>query len=322
MAVTFIADRGDARLRLDQAIVRRLTDVPQLSRTRVQRWIDEQLVLVNGAPARRASDRIAAGDRILVEGPQALVRRAAPAPETLPLDVLFEDEYLLALNKAPGVVSHPTYKHSSGTLLNAVLGKLRGKDGVAPALINRLDKDTSGVLLVAKSRAVHARVQKDMAAGLVRKEYIAVVHGRPKRGRGVIALPLGRDPYDRRRVIVREDGQPSETRYELVASVRRGEACLAPTTSLLRCELITGRTHQIRVHLAASGWPIVGDAVYGRPGSREFPRQALHAWRITFPSPAANTRIQLTAPLPADLMDLLVQLGISLPAEDEHALRV
>ena len=350
MSRAFVADRGDAHLRLDQAIVRRLADVPRMSRTRVQRWIDQRLVLVNGRPARRASAPVAAGDRIEVRAPETRERRAVPAAETSPLDVLYEDDHILALNKPAGIVVHPTYKNLSGTLLNAVLGHVRRGEAaspVTPRFLSRLDKYTSGVLLVSKTSAAHARLQRDMAARApgfrrqapgrafgsdfpgarsqkpeadhrlfggpsvvvgagfsrpsVLKEYLAIVHGRPRRGRGVIAFPLGTDPNDRRRVIACDDGRPSETRYEVVA---RGGGM-----SVVRCDLVTGRTHQIRVHLASSGWPIVGDALYGKAGDT-FARQALHAWRVSFAHPQSGELLEVTAPLPRDLAELLEARGL------------
>jgi 23S rRNA pseudouridine1911/1915/1917 synthase len=309
---TFIADRGDARLRLDQAIVRRLTDVPRLSRTLVQRWIDEQQVLVNDRPARRASAVVASGDRVDVLALGALETFAPPQAEDAPIEVLYEDAYLLAVNKCAGMVVHPSYKNSSGTLLNALLGHMRvgpkpdttiemnaAPANQRPSLVNRLDKDTSGVLLVAKSADMHARLQRVMADGNTQKIYLAVVNGRPRAARGTISLPLGRDDGDRRRMVVRSDGQASTTRYEVLLRGRE--------LSALRCALLTGRTHQIRVHLAASGWPIVGDAVYGR-SSALIARQALHAWRLTFPHPVSGKTTEVVAPPPPDIAGLLEDL--------------
>lgn len=317
LPLTFVADRGDARLRLDQVLVRRLTDVPWLSRTRVQRWIDQRLILVNGRPARRAAAPVAAGDRIAVLAPEALEKRAAPAAETGTLEVLYEDEHLLVLNKPPGIVVHPTYKHASGTLFNAVLGHVQrkaapsdiadaadttntsGTAGNTPRLVHRLDKGTSGVLIVSKTHAAHVALQRAMATGHVRKEYLAVVHGTPRRARGTITLPLGRDSHDRRRVVARDDGRASETRFDVVG---RGAGM-----SVMRCDLITGRMHQIRVHLASSGWPIVGDPAYGKVGDA-LTRQALHAWRLSFPHPVSGKRMEVTAPVPQDMETLLKEI--------------
>jgi 23S rRNA pseudouridine1911/1915/1917 synthase len=309
---SFVADRGDASGRLDQAIVRRLADVPRISRTRVQRWIDAGQVIVNGRRAHRASGPVAAGDCIEVRADDVRVVRATPQPEALALDVLYEDDYLLAINKPAGIVVHPSYKHPGGTLLNALLAHIAAgtTPDAQPRLLQRLDKQTSGVLLVSKSRAVHAAVQRALQTDQARKEYLAVVYGCPRNATGIIDLPLGRDAIDRRRVVVQEHGRPSQTRYEVVATEHG--------ISVLRCELLTGRMHQIRVHLGASGWPLVGDAVYGnlaRAGAisdpalaaraRNFPRQALHAFALSLVHPVSSQRLQVVAPVPQDIRDLL-----------------
>ena len=198
----------------------------------------------------------------------------------------------MAVNKPAGVVVHPTYRNTSGTILNGILWHLRDRDGVRPGLLSRLDKDTSGVVLVALSPGAHARMQRDAHAGRVAKQYLAVVVGSPQATEGVIRFPLRRDPDDRRRVIVAADGASSETRYRVLA-VDDGRA-------LVRCDLVTGRTHQIRVHLAACGWPIVGDRMYGSP-DRRIERQALHAWRITVQHPVSGHPLTVEAPVPADI---------------------
>jgi 23S rRNA pseudouridine1911/1915/1917 synthase len=292
----FTADRGDARLRLDQALVRRVGRDLKLSRTQAQQWIEAGLVELGGQPARRASQPVAEGAVVVVTVPDGAAWRTPPGPEELGLDVVFEDEHLLAINKPPGVVVHPTYKHTSKTVLNAVLWRLRDRPAARPGVLTRLDKDTSGLVLVALSPAVHATVQRDAHAGRVRKQYLAVVEGVPRPARGVIQLALGRDPADRRRVSVRPDGASSETRYQVVSS--------DGTRSVISCELVTGRTHQIRVHLASSGWPIVGDRTYGSP-SLLIPRQALHAWRMELPHPVTGEPLNIEAPPPQDLDGLL-----------------
>ncbi len=295
-ALQFTADRGDARLRLDQALVRRLGREIRLSRTRAQRWIGDGRVLLDGHPANRASQTVMEGVHVVVCPPDDTARRQAPEPEDLPLEVLFQDDSVLAVNKPPGMVVHPTYRNTSKTLLNAVLWQLRDRPEARPGVLTRLDKDTSGLVLVALSPAVHAAVQAMTGAARPRKEYLAVVEGRPAPASGRITLPLGRDPGDRRRVIADAGGAWSETRYEVTAS-RGGR-------SVVRCELVTGRTHQIRVHLAASGWPIVGDRTYGSP-AHVIARQALHAWRITMSHPVTQEPLTITAPVPADIAALL-----------------
>jgi 23S rRNA pseudouridine1911/1915/1917 synthase len=231
------------------------------------------------------------------------------------LDVLYEDDDMLALNKPAGLVVHPSYKNAGGTLMNGVLERAKAwPEGSRPGLLGRLDKYTSGVVVVAKRPAIHAALQRAMDARRIDKEYLAIVWGKPTPLRGTIDLALDRDPWDRRRITVTDrGGQPSVTKYERLAS--------SPSFSLVRCRLITGRTHQIRVHLSAKGWPIVGDAVYGRKQrggavipldevAAAFPRQALHAWRLSLRQPVTNTAIEIVAPLPDDMTQLAAALGV------------
>jgi 23S rRNA pseudouridine1911/1915/1917 synthase len=228
---------------------------------------------------------------------QSTDARRRPQPEEGPLDVIHEDEQLLVLNKPAGMVVHPTYKNTSGTLLNAILWHFRNQPDAQPGILTRLDKGTSGVVVVALTSSAHATLQRDGDAGRMVKEYLAVVHGTPEPPSGRIVLPLGRDATDRRLVVVRDDGAHAETQYEVVERITKD-------TTLVRCTLVTGRTHQIRVHLAACGCPIVGDAAYGRSGD-PIPRQALHAWRVSLVHPVTRDRIELEAPVPADIRSLL-----------------
>ena len=288
----FIADRGDARLRLDQVLSRRVTSVTHMSRSVAQKWIETGAVAVDGRTARRSSDRVREQAAITVVFPAGTVLRAVPEPEAGSLDILYEDDTLIAINKPPGVVVHPSYKQLSGTLLNLVLWHVRDRTGARPGILTRLDKETSGIVIIAFAPGAHATMQRDAAAGRIRKEYLAVVHGSPHPATGVIRDPLGRDPADRRRVVVTPGGAPSETRYEVKRSLPSG-------LSLVRCELVTGRTHQIRVHLSTRGWPIVGDRLYG--GEPDLlPRQALHAWRVALPHPITRETLAIEAAVPQD----------------------
>jgi 23S rRNA pseudouridine1911/1915/1917 synthase len=223
--------------------------------------------------------------------------RRRPLPEEGPLSIVFEDEWIIVLDKPPGVVVHPTYKNWSGTLLNNVLWRVRDRAGAQPGILTRLDKGTSGLVVMALTPEVHAAMQRDQTAGRVHKEYLAIVQGTPEPATGTISLALGRDLADRRRVVVTEAGAPSETRYDAIAALPTG-------ASLVRCVLVTGRTHQIRVHLASRGWPIVGDALYGIT-SAGITRQALHAWRVRLPHPITRQPIDLEAPIPPDIRSLI-----------------
>lgn len=321
--LTFTATRGDAGERLDRTLGRCLAGLPGATRTRVQTWIREGAVQVNGRPVQRPAARAAPGDRITVHVPERDLAppRAPMTAEPMPLAVIHEDEHLLAVTKPAGMVCHPTYRHPTGTLMNGLLWRARGWPATQrPSLVGRLDRLTSGIVLVARTRAMHAALQRVLAHDASRKDYLAVVHGRIGRPRGTLDLRLHRDDRDRRRVVASATrGAASRTAYERLARSR--EAGLA----LLRCRLMTGRMHQIRVHLAAAGWPIVGDPVYGEPrwGSlpdgpireavRLFPRQALHAWRMAFTHPTTGRRVRLEAPVPPDLAALLSVAGMEMP---------
>jgi 23S rRNA pseudouridine1911/1915/1917 synthase len=280
-----------------------------VTRSRVQRLIDHGAVRLNDRPVTRASSRVGAGDVISIDLPDRRPR-LAPAAEPLPLDIRYEDDELLIVNKPPGQVSHPAVRHRSGTLLNALLGyaSLRWP----PSLVSRLDKGTSGLTLVAKSRAMHTELQKLSAENAIEKEYLAIVRGTPP-SRGAIDLALGRDPWDERRVVVRDrGGVPCITHFR---RLRRMTSDDGSPVSALRCRLVTGRMHQIRVHLAARGWPILGDVTYGVPYAG-MDRQALHAWRLAFVHPIAGHEVDVTAPAPDDMAALLRGLDASEIGED------
>lgn len=313
----FVADRGDERLRLDQAVMRHLADEPGLSRTRVQRWLDAGLIAVNGIEGRRASSSLRLGDEVIVTLLKPRVRKVH-APEALHVPVLYEDEWLMVVDKPAGMVSHPTGRHQSGTLVNALLHKARAwYDTTArPGLVHRLDRDTSGVLLVAKSRQVHARAARLLGTEHASKTYLAVVLGKPPE-QATITYPLGKISEKPPRVGVVEDGWPSVTWVQRLQSTWPMPDGLA----LLECTLGTGRLHQIRAHLLEAGWPIAGDPIY-RSAKAEarlsamtsaqvdaLEGQALHAWRLVMPHPMTGDVLDVTAPVPARLQGLGVNPG-------------
>ncbi len=313
----FVADRGDERLRLDQAVMRHLADEPGVSRTRVQRWLDAGLISVNGKGGRRASSSLRLGDAVVVTLPRPRLRKVHAA-EALDVPVLYEDEWLVVVNKPAGMVSHPTGRTQSGTLFNALLHQARAWDDTTsrPGLVHRLDRDTSGVLLVAKSRAVHARAARLLATEHASKTYLAVVLGKPPE-EATITYPLGKISEKPPRVGVVEDGWPSVTWVQRLRSTWP----LPDGLALLECTLGTGRLHQIRAHLLAAGWPIAGDPIYRSakaeaklsPVTRAqvdaLEGQALHAWRLTMPHPMTGELLDVTAPVPTRLQALGVNPG-------------
>ena len=312
--------KGESRERLDRVLQRRLAHIPTISRTQIQAWIESGRVRVNGVPISRPGVRLSPGDEVELTRPEA-PPLAAPPPTEMALDVLYEDDWLLAVNKPPGLLVHPTPRVREGTLWNGLLFRAREwGEGCLPGLAHRLDRDTSGVLLVAKTRPVLSALMRALRSKGTEKEYLALVYGEVEGSKGRIDLGLLRDEvHGKRWAASKTAGLPSSTLWE-----RLGESERAPLT-LLACRLLTGRTHQIRVHLAARGWPIVGDPLYGEarplrhPGiadleiaerCRRFPRQALHARRLTFLHPVKRERLVVEAPLPLDLRELLAAVDL------------
>ncbi len=312
----FQVGQPSAGTRLDLFLAAACSD---LSRSRIQKLIGEGAVRVGGGTAKR-SHVVRAGEEVLVEVPEA--RAVEILAEEIPLSVLYEDEHLLAIDKPAGLVVHPSPGHDSGTLVNAILHHARDLAGIGgevrPGIVHRLDRDTSGVLLVAKTDLAHASLSRQMKKRAMRKEYLALVAGVARVRKGEVALPIGRDPRDRKKMKAfrASDALPAGAREaRTLYEIEREFPSLGLT--LLRCRLVTGRTHQIRVHLAAAGLPVVGDPVYGRPRYDRiqdaplakrlagFPRQALHAERIAFHHPATNDPIEIVAPVPEDLRDLM-----------------
>ncbi len=284
----FEADRGDDGRRLDHVLVRRLAHYPDISRSLLARWIDQGRVRVEGEAEARGSRKVRHRERIEVELPDIWGDRPLVEAEPVPVQVIWEDECLLVVAKPPGLVVHPTWGHQTGTLLNGLLWLARDwPEGQRPHLVHRLDQDTSGLLLVAKSSQVAGICGRAFERRKPLKRYLALVRGRSPVRKERIASALARDESRGGRWwVTSEGGLPSVTEYELLTENPGREL------SLLVCRLLTGRTHQIRVHLASKGLPIVGDPIYGaargqRLGDsrtealcRSFPRQALHAWRL------------------------------------------
>ncbi len=291
--------------RLDRYLAAALTDI---SRNQVQRLLETGCVTLNGAVETKTAHKVAAGDRILVTVPPP--QPVDIAPEALPLDVLYEDGDILVLNKAAGMVVHPGAGNFSGTLVNAVLAHAPDLSGVGgelrPGIVHRLDKDTSGVLIVGKHDVALNGLQRQFKQRTVEKTYLALAIGRLEPDAGIIEAPIARHRIHRQKMAVDTKGKPSRTRWRVTQRLR--DAARRPYT-LLEVDLLTGRTHQIRVHLAWLGFPLVGDEVYG-PARQLLacPRQFLHAQRLALLHPVTLAPLEFIAPLPEDLAAVLAGL--------------
>jgi 23S rRNA pseudouridine1911/1915/1917 synthase len=290
-----------------QRVDRFLAERTQLSRSAIQRLARDGHVTVNGAAVEPAY-KVHAGESLVVDVPEAEPALSLLG-EDIPVDVLYEDDDVLVVNKAPGLVVHPAHGHATGTLVNAVVGKITadtGRQASRPGIVHRLDKDTSGVMVIAKNDVAHLALARQLQGRKFEKEYLALVWGDPGDQPAVVEAPIRRDSVDRRRMVVRAGGRESTTRFARIAAYGTGPQ----RRSLLHVKPLTGRTHQIRVHLAYARLPIVGDPVYGRKGSErdDLDRQFLHAWRLSVNLPHAGPQT-FTAPLADDLRAYLATLG-------------
>jgi 23S rRNA pseudouridine1911/1915/1917 synthase len=310
--------------RLDRVVT---AHFPELSRTRVQELIEEGLVLLNGKPAKD-SQKVHASDVIRV-APQERPALRAEA-EAIPLDVLYEDEDVIAINKPAGMSVHAGAGNSHGTLVNALLGRGQAlsqpQDPLRPGIVHRLDKETSGILLVAKNDFAHAKLSEAFRQRAIRKIYIALVQGSMEEERGRIELAIARDPNRRTRMTAKRatllpNSRPARTDWRELAKI--------DSTSLLEIQLHTGRTHQIRVHFSALRHPVVGDTLYGAAGQLHVGRTTLpslgrnflHAAKIGFTQPRTGKAIELSAPLPGELREYLGKLAAA-AGEDQQRIDV
>ena len=308
----FTASPDEAGQRLDRVVARRVID---LSRTRVQELIEAGLVLVDDRAVKR-SHRVRSGERVTIKIlPRPPIRAEA---ESIPHDVLYEDDDVIAVNKPAGMTVHAGAGNHRGTLVNALLGRgqslARGGDALRPGIVHRLDKDTSGIILVAKNDAAHAKLGESFRRREVKKTYIALVHGLLAENHGSIHFAIGRDPKRRVRMTARRTAALSKARdahtdWRVLARI--------DTTTLVEVQLHTGRTHQIRVHFSALRHPVVGDELYGAPsqlriGKKALPplgRNFLHAAKLGFSQPRTAQWIELLAPVPSELHVFLLQLA-------------
>lgn len=300
--VELIVENGGVRV--DRYVAAELDDT---SRTAVQRWIDAGAITVNGCVVQ-VSYKVQAGDVISVSVPSPEVTDLIP--EAIPLEVLYEDHDILVVSKAAGMVVHPGAGHNQGTLVNAILAhcpQLPGVgDEIRPGIVHRLDRDTSGVMVVAKHDQALRKLQTQFRRRSVRKQYTALVVGFVPQDDGMVEAPIGRDRRHRQRMAVRGDGKAARTRWHVVARYRDSSG---RRYTCIDVQLLTGRTHQIRVHFSWMGYPLAGDAVYGPPGpAAAWPRQFLHSRELEIDHPVTGERMHFTAPMPDDLLAALSRL--------------
>ena len=292
---------NDANLRLDQFLAKRL---PDYSRSRLQQLIRAGFVQLNGATTR-PRQIVRRGDKIvLIEPPP---EKIDARPEPIPVDVLFEDDDLIVINKAAGLTVHPGAGQRQHTLVNALLNHCATLSGIGgkerPGIVHRLDKETSGCLVVAKNDGAHRRLSEQFAARTVEKTYLALVAGKLRKAVGIVEEKIARHPVHRQRMSVdTKRGRSAKTEYRVVQSNDRA--------SVIECRLHTGRTHQIRVHLHHLGHPVLGDKVYAPGVAKNVPRQMLHAWKLGFYHPRTGEWNNFEAALPADFKQAIAAAGL------------
>src|SRR5256714_7861710 len=280
-----------ARQRLDRVLAEAL---PAFSRARLQTLIRDGFVSLNGKPPR-PRDLVRTGDVVEMREPE--LEKVEAQPEQIKLDVIFEDDDLLVLNKPAGIVMHPGAGHQQHTLVNALLAHCLNLSGIGgkehPGIVHRLDKETSGALIVAKNDATHRDLAKQFADRTTGKVYLALVAGTPRKSSGSIDAPIARHPVHRKKMsVAQRAGRAAKTEYRVLRS--------SSGASLVECTIHSGRTHQIRVHLHHVGHPLLGDKLYGGKRAGNFPRQMLHAWKLSFRHPRIRKTMSFTAPIPRD----------------------
>jgi 23S rRNA pseudouridine1911/1915/1917 synthase len=300
--IKLVAPKQVARLRLDRFLANQLSGY---SRARLQRLIRARFVRLNGQAAR-PRDLVRAGDEIELTEPP--LEKIDNQPEHIPLEILFEDNDFIVISKPAGLVVHPGAGHREHTLVNALLHHCPTLSGIGgkerPGIVHRLDKETSGCLVIAKNDQAHRRLSTQFSARSVEKIYLALVAGKLPKTAGVVEERIGRHPVDRLRMSVTSlRGRAAKTEYRVVHC--------SDKMSLVECRLHTGRTHQIRVHLHHLGHPVLGDKVYAPKLAKDYPRQMLHAWKLGFQHPRTGECKNFEAPLPNDFTDAMRSIGLS-----------
>ncbi len=301
MTTYLTAEAEDAGARLDAFLADSLED---LSRSRAQQLIEDGLVTLEGAAVKK-NHRVSAGERFRAEIPEPEALELMP--ENIPLDIVFEDDDLIVLVKPKGLVVHPAPGHPDGTLVNALLwhcgDSLSGVGGEKrPGIVHRIDKDTSGLLIAAKNDLAHQALSAQLQDRSLSRTYEAVVRGNLREAAGTVDRPIGRHPTDRKRMAVVPGGRPAVTHWAVIDRYKG--------YTHVRCKLETGRTHQIRVHMASIGHPLLGDGIYGAPSPEKgLEGQCLHARALQFVHPRSGERVELETPLPPYFLEVLSKLG-------------
>lgn len=296
----WVADAAAAKERIDKYVKQQLAE--DISRSQIQLWIEAGNVVVNDAPVK-ANYKLAEGDRVVLTIPEP--EAVEIVAEDIPLDIYYEDTDVIVVNKERGMVVHPAPGHASGTLVNALMHHCRDLSGIngelRPGIVHRIDKDTSGLIMAAKNDRAHASLAAQLKAHSVTRKYYALVHGNVSHDQGTVDAPIGRDPHDRKMyTVIERNSKQAVTHFQVVE--RFGDY------TLLELKLETGRTHQIRVHMKFIGHSLVGDPLYGRSKGIKMDGQALHAAVLGFEHPADGRYLEFSAPLPADMEDVLQSL--------------
>jgi len=292
---TFKVSEEDAGERIDRFLKSKLDN---LSRSRIQSLVEEGLILVNGSPTKQ-SYKVKPSDEVLVQIPEE--KELELVPKDVPFEVIYEDDYIAVINKPSGLVVHPAHSHKDDTLVHGLLKRLKNLSGIGgkirPGIVHRLDKDTSGIMLIAKNDRAHNFLVEGFKKKEINKTYVAVVYKPFEKPEGVVRTFIGRHPRHRKKMAVVSSGKEAITKFKVVENLYK--------SAFLELSPVTGRTHQLRVHMSFLGHPILGDPVYGglKPDLPRAKRLMLHAWKITFFHPATKEKMEFSTPIPEEIKD-------------------